>query len=112
MMQEQAIDKIRDEMAGAEDEYVQVVGEYLTGHILEHPQDAAAILSEGKTIAGSMEKMREYARRHKSGSVGVVTPERGFAIVLEYFGIAKKEDNKAKNANVCVFEIGLDDLLD
>lgn len=112
-MFDKAIDKIRDEMAvKADNPYIQYVGRYLTDHLQRHPEDAAAILTEGKTIEKSMKEMEKYARDHKSGNCAVVSDQDGFRIVMEYFGIGEKADNEAKNANVCGFDIGLDNLLD
>lgn len=112
-MFDKAIDKIRDEMAAnADSSYIQYVGGFLTDHLQRHPEDATAILAEGKTIDGSMKEMEKYARDHKSGNCAVVSDQDGFRIVMEYFGIGEKADNEAKNANVCGFDIGLDSLLD
>lgn len=112
-MLNKAIDKIRDEMAAhPEDAYISCVGEYLTDHLQRHPEDAAAILAEGKTIAGSLKEMEKYAKDHKQGNVGVVPPDIGFGIVMKYFEIGEKADNEAKSADVCGFDIGLDNLLD
>ena len=41
-----AMDKIRDEMAKSKDNYVQVVGEYLTDYLLAHPEAEAALLDK------------------------------------------------------------------
>jgi len=103
-MNERAIDKIRDEMAAApENTYVQFVGNYLTDHLKKHPSDAAAILSDGKTIAGSLKAMEDYARKQpRSGNCAVVTPEDGYRIVREYFGIKGEE---TKSASACGFEL-------
>ena len=112
-MFDKAIDKIRDEMAAnPKDAYILCVGEFLTDHLQRHPEDAAAILTEGKTIAGSLKEMEKYAKDHRQGNMGVVPPNAGFGIVMEYFGIGEKADNEAENANVCGFDIGLDSLLD
>lgn len=111
-MLDKAIDKIRDEMAGkANNPYVQYVGDYLTEYVQRHPEAAGAILTEGKTIEGSLKEMEKYAREHKSGNCAVVSDQDGFGIVMKYFGIGEKADNEAKTANVCGFDIGLDSLL-
>ncbi len=113
-MLDKAIDKIRDEMAAkSADTYVQCVGEYLTSYLQGHPGAAEKILDKDKTIAGSLKKMEDYARKHKSGNCGVVPPDVGFNIVLKYFGL--KPDGEAepvKPASACGFDIGLDSLLE
>ena len=82
-----AMDKIRDEMAASKERYVQVVGEYLTGYLLEHPDAEAAILNSDKTVRGSLKAVEDYARKHKEGSVGIVDDATAFRLVLEYFGV-------------------------
>lgn len=84
---DRAIDKIRDEMAKDGGRYAQVVGDYLTGYLRGHPAAAGKILEKGKTIAGSLEAMREEASKVKQGSVAVLDDETAFGIVLAYFGI-------------------------
>ena len=88
-MENRAMDRIRDEMAKEKGAYVRVIGEFLTGWLLKHPEDAGKILADGKTIKGSLEAMRLFAQNHKEGTVAVVDDETAFRIVLEYFGIKK-----------------------
>lgn len=82
-----AMDKIRDEMAKNGGRYVQVVGEYMTAYLLAHPEAEAAILSEGKTIAGSLKVMEAEARKVKTGNVAVLDDQTAFGIVLQYYGL-------------------------
>lgn len=84
----EAMDKIRDEMAKEKGAYVRVVGEYLTLHLQDHPEDAAAILTKGKTIQGSLAQVKDAARKEAVGGVAVLSDEAAFRIVLSYFGIA------------------------
>ena len=84
---DRAIDKIRDEMAKDGGRYAQVVGDYLTGYLRGHPAAAGKILEKGKTIAGSLEAMREEASKVKQGSVAVLDDETAFGVVLRYYGI-------------------------
>lgn len=83
-----AVDKIRDEMAGKpQDCNVQYIGEQLTRHIMAHPADAPKFYAEGKTIAGAMKKLEDYARQHKHGVMACIDPDTGMRIILEYYGV-------------------------
>ena len=85
----EAMDKIRDEMAKEKGAYVRVVGEYLTLHLQDHPEDAAAILAKDKTIRGSLAQVKAAARKEKDeDGVAALSDEAAFGIVLQYYGIA------------------------
>lgn len=108
-MIQQAMQKIQAEIAEKpNDKYVQVVGGFLINHVRSNPQDAELIMTDGKTIAGSLNAMREEARKHQSGGVGVLTDEEGFAIVLKYFGVNVSEKKQDPAAD---FNVSLEDLL-
>jgi hypothetical protein len=87
-----AMDKIRDEMAKSKDNYVQVVGEYLTGYLLDHPEAEAALVDNGKSIQGSLEVVRKEAQKVKVGNMAVLDDRTVFGIVLGYFGIKSEPD--------------------
>lgn len=83
-----AMDKLRDEMAkSANVRYVQVVGEFLTGYLLEHPEAEEKLLDSAKSIGGSLEAMRKEAEKMKQGNVAVLDDRTGFGIVLQYYGL-------------------------
>lgn len=82
-----AMDKVRDEMAKGKGRYVQVVGEFLTDYLQRHPEAETAILTKGKTIAGSLEEMKKEAKKEAVNGCGVLDDETAFGIVLKYFGI-------------------------
>ena len=86
------MDKIRDELAKDSRQYVQVVGEFLTGYLLKHPEAEEKIMAQGKSIAGSLRAMEDAARKVKQGSVAVLDDRTAFGIVLGYFGIEGEED--------------------
>lgn len=87
-MLEQAIAKIKGEMEqNSSNPYIQVVGNFLAGHITENPGDAERILAEDKTISKSLSAMRSEAEKKKVGNCAVLTDAEGFAVVLKYFGI-------------------------
>lgn len=88
LMLEQALKKLQDEMDKEKNNsYVVFIGGYLKTHIQAHPADAALIMDEKKTIAGSLEKMKGIASKQKIGNVAVIAPDQGFKIINEYFGI-------------------------
>ena len=113
---EQAIDKIRDEMASsAKDLNVQYIGEQLTKHIMAHPADAPKIYEGGKTIEGALKKLEEYARQHRNGSMACIDPETGMRIVLGYYGVTADEQRPtavARHPMMVSDDLDLDALLE
>jgi len=123
-VQTQAIEKIKAEMEQHRNNaYVQAVGGMLLQHIDVSPASAEQILTEGKTISGSLAEMQKEARKKQVGNCAVLTDQEGFAIVLNYFSIelvtgvqpstvtstvsvAVKEDKPNTS-----FDVSLDDLL-
>ena len=93
-----AMDKIRDEMAKSKDNYVQVVGEYLTDYLLAHPEAEAALLDKGKSIEGSLAAVRREAEKVKTGNMAILDDRTVFRIVREYFGL-KSEPDVTKKAD-------------
>ena len=86
-MFDKAIEKIQSEMTEKTDNpYVQAIGQFLVAHLEEKPEHAEAILAEDKTIRGSLDVMRRYAKQRQVQGVAVVSDEVGYAIVLQYFG--------------------------
>lgn len=87
-MQAEAIAKLQSEMDGNKNNhYIQVVGAFLLRHLEANPQDADKIMTADKSIAKSLDIMKEEARKKQSGGVAVLSDAEGFAIVLRYFGI-------------------------
>ncbi len=85
---EQALATIHDEMDKNKDnEYIQCIGAYLADYIRSNPDAAASIMTEGKTIAGSLDAMRKVAEGKKKGNIAVLTPMEGYKAVLDYYGI-------------------------
>jgi len=124
-----AITKLKTEIEqNKSNSYVQVVGEFLLGHLDKHPQDAEKILAKDKTIANSLDEMRKAASKKKIGNCAMFTPAEGFAIVLKYFGIESTVDitvpaavvdpkpivtpaPKLKTKSAVDFDVSLDDFL-
>ncbi len=86
-MLEKAIEKLQQEMAASKEPYVKFIGQYMLDHIKGRPADAAAIMQEGKTIAGSLAFMREKAKKKATGGYAMFTPDEGFEIIMEYYGL-------------------------
>jgi len=83
-----AIEKLQSEMtANKANSYIQVVGEFLIGHLNANPKSADKILVADKTIGRSLDQMRKAADKKKVGNSAMFTPQEGFEIVMKYFGI-------------------------
>lgn len=112
------IEKLKMEMDSNKDNgYVQYVGNFLIERLAKHPEEADKVLLEEKTILGSLEAMRNEASKVKQNNMAMFTPDEGFKIVMNYFGISQ---SKAEVANPHTapssspkktIEISLDDLL-
>lgn len=95
-MQEQALTKLRNEMANNKaNTYVQVIGEFLLQYVADNPNSAEKILGEKKTIVDSLNAMHKEAEKKKQNNVAVLTDEEGMTIVLRYFGITGKVNKSA-----------------
>lgn len=126
-MKEQAIGKLRAEMAEKPNEsYIQLIGNYLIADVEANPDHAAVIMNEDKTISGSLEAMQRFASNKRRGkSYVVLTPEEGFSIVMGYFSIYDVKNPVDANqiatatataptrppAASSAFDVSLDDLL-
>lgn len=89
----EAIDKIRDEMAAhAKDKAIEIVGEFLSTLLGMHPEYAEQILEGKKTIKGAMEAMRTEAAKHKNGSWACMDFISGIRCVLKYFNLPDMQD--------------------
>jgi len=95
-----AMDKIRDEMAKSKENYVQVVGEYLTDYLLAHPEAEAALLEKGKSIEGSLAAVRKEAEKVKTGNMAILDVKTVFGIVAGYFGLKPEPDVIKTEGNV------------
>lgn len=83
---QQAIEKLRGEMSKKNNPYINLIGEYLISQIDTNPEMAELIMTEGKTIAGSLEAMKSEAKKKQSNGMAMLTDAEGFAIVQKYFG--------------------------
>ena len=90
MEYQQAMDKIRDEMAAKHRRpEVVSVGEVMTQLLEAFPEWAGAILAEGKTLAGAYQALEDYARElHKKGGNCVyLGPDRSMKALAKYYGV-------------------------
>ena len=92
---DQAMDKIRDEMAKRHDHgAIQMLGEHLTALLQKHPETAAQILQEGKTLSGAYGALEAHAKkRARHGGCVVISDAEGFEIMDGYFGIRLGEED-------------------
>ena len=86
---ENAVDRLRDEMAKKHDHPgVAVIGEYLTGRLNADHGLADKICADGKTIEGAFDAIRDYASKHRSGKAwAYVPPEKALEIACKYYGV-------------------------
>ena len=84
----EAMDKLRDEMAAAKDDSsIAVLGEYMTERLLGDEALAGAVLAKGKTLAGAFGAIKEYARKHQKNGFACVDEETAYRVTCEYYGI-------------------------
>lgn len=90
---DQAIDKIRDEMAAnAKDGAISITGEFLTMLLQAQPEYADKIMADKKTIKGAMAVMRDEAAKHKSGNYACIDYFTGIRCVLAYYGLPEMQN--------------------
>ena len=94
-MIEKAKNKIIEEMnKNKDDDYVQVVGDFLINQI-EINEDAARIIATGgKNIKDSLKYMENEAKNRANGRRCVcINPVEGFKIIMKYFGFEGIQSN-------------------
>lgn len=87
---EKAIEKLEAEIKDSKEHYVVMVGKCMIDHIKNNPADAAAIMVEGKTIAGSLIFMQDKAMKNIANGCAMFTPDEGISIIMEYYGLGAK----------------------
>ncbi|MBS3885592.1 MAG: hypothetical protein KGZ56_00885 [Dethiobacter sp.] len=111
----QAIEKLRSEMEQNKNHrYIQIVGNFLVQYVTKNTAAAERILTEGKTIKGSLNDMKNEARKNQMDGIGVLSDEEGFAVVLKYYGITTAgtlASSPAPEKAAVNFDVSLDDLL-
>lgn len=93
-MLDKAIEKLQTEAnKKLSDRTIQNVCEYLIDYVQAHPETASKIMTAGKTIAGSINAMRDAARKMVHGSgAAVISDADGYKIIRNYFGITGGDD--------------------
>lgn len=94
-MIEKAKNKIIEEInKNKDDDYVQVVGDFLLKQI-EINEDAARIIATGgKNIKDSLKYMENEAKNRANGRRCVcINPVEGFRIIMKYFGVEGIQSN-------------------
>ena len=87
-MIQNAIAKLKTEIEQSKNnQFVQVVGEFLLDHLNKFPQDAEKIMVIDKTVAKSIDELWRVARGRKVGNSAGMYGEEVMAIVFKYFGI-------------------------
>ena len=110
-MSKEAINKLSQEINSNQDNaYVKYVGDYLIDYISKNPGHAENIMKEDKTIAGSLEYMKNEAKKKQKNNMAMLTPEEGFKVVLDYYEINEAPALKVVSTQKKV-DISLDDLL-
>ena len=88
MAREEAMDRLRDEIAKAADRpEIALIGEYLTSRLAADPEIGDKLNAKGKTIDGAFGAVKEWARKNQKNGYCAVTDEKAFEIVCGYYGI-------------------------
>lgn len=116
-----AVMKLRDEMAqNPKHSYIQLIGNFLIENLQSNPAAAEKILAKDKTIKGSLNAMKDVARKSQVDGCSMMTDTEGLEIVLKYFGIDGKATAAVQKTEPVrpvqtmrgiEFDVSLDDLL-
>lgn len=78
------IDRIRDEMAAAKNDYVSMMGELMTAYLRIHPDTE---IDGAMKLDGAFNALREAARKKQKGGCYAMPPREVFDRMLEYYKI-------------------------
>lgn len=85
---EQAVAKLKAEMdANKNNAYVQGVGQQLIEYVQDNPSVSANLIDAKKSIQGSYTEMEKLAKQKKGTGTVMFTPQKGFEVIMKYFGI-------------------------
>jgi len=92
-----AKEKIEKEILESKDDSnIKMIGNYLLGLLESGGNDASdMIMTETKSIKGSLEVLKKKARAIAVGGCAMMTDEEGFKVIREYFGINEKRSMTA-----------------
>ena len=86
-MMRKAIEKINAEMQKRPgDRYWEAVGQHIIDRCTDE-RTAAAVLTEGKSLAGCMESIQNKAQLRAKNNVAVIAEDEVYAMAERYFGI-------------------------
>jgi len=68
------------------DSYTGQIGMMLLSWIDYADNAAELILTDGKTVKGAFEAIRDYASVHRTGNYACVPPTKAMELILKYFG--------------------------
>lgn len=76
------IDRIRDEMAAAKNDYVSMMGELMTAYLRIHPDTE---IDGAMKLVGAFNALREAARKKQKGGCYAMPPREVFDGMLDYY---------------------------
>lgn len=85
---DKAVARITEECTGKE--YLIPFEEYLTS-ICTNDVIAEKILDENKTLGGCFDAMKTIAKKRAKNGFAYISPEEGFSIIREYYGITDED---------------------
>lgn len=95
-----AMDKLRDEMAKANDPWIDFLGEEMTKLLLDHPEWENAILAEGKTLKGLYQAFYDRAKKEQKKGAYFGVPKVAQELVCGYYGVKAELDVPKAEQNV------------
>lgn len=78
------MDRIRDEMAAAKNDYVSMMGEMLTEYLRIHPETE---IDSKRSLKGAFEALKQIAKKKQSGGCYAMPPREVFDEMMIYFDI-------------------------
>ena len=78
------MDRIRDEMVAAKNDYVSMMGELMTEYLRIHPETE---IDSKKNLQGAFGALRSAAQKKQKGGCYAMPPQEVFDGMMAYFGI-------------------------
>lgn len=75
-------DRIRDEMAAAKHDYIDMLGELLTEYLRIHPETE---MDGEKSLKGALDALRKTAQKKQKGGCYAMPPKEIFSGMMDYF---------------------------
>jgi len=109
--QDEAMDRIRDEMAKDASAGVAALGEWLTKRLRREPGIADRVLDKGKSLAGAFRAVEAFARKNQKNGFCCVSDEKAYELAGEYYGFTADAQAPAEEEPAAA-GLDLDALLD